>query len=165
MRIVFFQSTNTPLFFSSWQPTSQEGYIGACILLMVVTAITRLLYELRSRIEISQRSTRQKLSWEGDTGSHYHTAEGLKPTINDRTSSSTAKEPRNQWRVNSFWAQLSRGVWDTVLVALSYLLMLAVMTMNVGYFCSVMAGVFLGALLSNLVVGPSAARSAYWDHC
>lgn len=42
---------------------------------------------------------------------------------------------------------LSRAALVTVMVGVGYLLMLAVMTMNVGYFLSVLGGAFLGELL------------------
>lgn len=42
---------------------------------------------------------------------------------------------------------LVRAAFVTVMVGVAYLLMLAVMTMNVGYFLAVLAGAFLGELL------------------
>jgi hypothetical protein len=39
-----------------------------------------------------------------------------------------------------------RAIMDTVIAGVAYLLMLAVMTMNVGYFLSVLGGIFLGSL-------------------
>lgn len=42
---------------------------------------------------------------------------------------------------------LVRAAFVTVMVAVAYLLMLAVMTYNVGYFMSVLGGAFLGELI------------------
>jgi len=53
------------------------------------------------------------------------------------------------------------AVWiagaDVVLAGVSYLLMIAVMTMNVGYFMSVLAGIFLGSLVFGHYMAKSAA--------
>jgi len=39
-----------------------------------------------------------------------------------------------------------RALFDTVIAGVGYMLMLAVMTMNVGYFLSVLGGTFIGSL-------------------
>lgn len=65
----------------------------------------------------------------------------------------TAKRP---WNINE---ALARAVLDTVLAGVSYLLMLAVMTMNVGYFMSILGGTFLGSV----VIGDWTATTAM--HC
>ncbi|KAL8372554.1 hypothetical protein RB595_002068 [Gaeumannomyces hyphopodioides] len=57
----------------------------------------------------------------------------------------------SRWRTKSGSTMLSlleRALFDVVVAALGYLLMLVVMTLNVGYFCSVLGGVFIGALVS-----------------
>lgn len=40
-----------------------------------------------------------------------------------------------------------RALLDVVVVGVGYLMMLAVMTMNVGYFMSILGGTFLGSLI------------------
>ena len=47
------------------------------------------------------------------------------------------------WR---FSVDLPRALLFLCIIGISYLLMLAVMTMNIGYFCSVLGGAFLGEL-------------------
>jgi len=47
---------------------------------------------------------------------------------------------------------------DLVLATVGYLLMIAVMTMNVGYFLSVLAGVFVGSVVFGRFIANSAAH-------
>lgn len=47
------------------------------------------------------------------------------------------------WRLS---VDLPRAVLVTVIAGVGYLLMLAVMSMNVGYFMSILAGAFVGEL-------------------
>lgn len=57
----------------------------------------------------------------------------------------------HRWRTKggrSMLTLLEKALFDVVVAGLGYLLMLVVMTMNVGYFCSVLGGVFIGALIS-----------------
>lgn len=68
----------------------------------------------------------------------------LQPDITE-----TKVTPR-PWRANE--AILS-GALDTVIAGVSYLLMVAVMTMNTGYFLSVLGGVFLGSVLCSHLTG------------
>ncbi|TDZ14564.1 hypothetical protein Cob_v012507 [Colletotrichum orbiculare MAFF 240422] len=60
----------------------------------------------------------------------------------------------------SLAVRLLEAIYDVFVALLGYLLMLAVMTMNLGYFLSVLAGVFLG----NLGLG-GIARHTTFDHC
>ncbi|KAH9826481.1 Pre-mRNA-splicing factor [Teratosphaeria destructans] len=60
------------------------------------------------------------------------------------------------WRVGG-GAQVA--VLDTVLAGVGYLLMVAVMTMNVGYFMSVLAGAFVGSFVFGGWTGPADAHT------
>ncbi|KAF4891451.1 hypothetical protein CGCVW01_v014307 [Colletotrichum viniferum] len=56
--------------------------------------------------------------------------------------------------------RLGRAVYEVVIALLGYLLMLAVMSMNVGYFVSILVGVFVGTLGLGGI-----ARDSTFDHC
>jgi len=57
------------------------------------------------------------------------------------------------WRLST---DVPRAVLDTVIAGVGYLLMLGVMTMNVGYFMSILGGTFLGSLFVGRYATPAA---------
>ncbi|KAI9656688.1 MAG: hypothetical protein M1831_004598 [Alyxoria varia] len=87
------------------------------------------------------------------------TANGIQQNVRILEDRSSSPSSRTQHRRNGaagilYGAQAfrlsvdgPRAILVMVMVGVAYLLMLAVMTMNVGYFLSVLAGAFLGELL------------------
>ncbi|KAM0737740.1 hypothetical protein ACQRIT_007744 [Beauveria bassiana] len=156
MAMVFQTKTATPLFSDGWTPRSSGAYAGTCIFLIVLSVVARLLVALRAT---------QEARWaDRDAHRRYVTARGRVPlaeaVVHDpeaktmvlsangveesvvvvaRKEAATARP----WR---FSVDPVRALLDTTIVGVGYLLMLAVMTMNVGYFMSVLGGVFLGSL-------------------
>ncbi|KAF2866941.1 Ctr copper transporter [Massariosphaeria phaeospora] len=124
--MTFFTSTTTPLFTMTWTPTSTGQYAGTCIFLIVFAAIFRALLAIRFNIDELMASIKRG---RGDDQMPLYTGE--------------AKRARRPWRANEA-AML--GAMDVLVGAVSYLLMIAVMTMNVGYFLSVLAGIFVGSM-------------------
>ena len=146
MMMVFFSATNTPLYSTAWMPNRTGQYAGTCIFLIALSVIFRGLMALRCNFGIlwARRSQQQR--------------QGL---ITHDTDTEYLKQARRPWRVNE---AASRAVLDTMLAGVSYLLlasltqsrlsstnswsrMLAVMTMNVGYFLSILGGTFLGSFI------------------
>ncbi|KAF2221278.1 Ctr copper transporter [Elsinoe ampelina] len=134
MMMTFFTSSSTPLFAENWTPSSTGQYVGTCIFLIVLAVIFRGLVAVRCSFnELYYRYThRQEPSWRtariGQDEKDRNVQTGL---------------VRGGWTVEE---AVPRAVLDTILAGVSYLLMLAVMTMNVGYFLSILGGVFLGSL-------------------
>lgn len=64
----------------------------------------------------------------------------------------TAKRP---WRADE---AVMIAALDVVVAGISYLLMLAVMTFNIGYFLSILGGVFLGSLVCGRFTGGAGAH-------
>lgn len=75
------------------------------------------------------------------------------------------------WRLST---DVPRAGLDTIIATVGYFLMIAVMTMNVGYLCSVLGGTFLGSLICGRFAvnflpekKPTPHSSSYqlpWDH-
>lgn len=147
MMMVFFTATNTPLYSASWTPGSTGAYAGTCIFLILLSAIFRGILAVRcnfSAIWAQWSAKRHGSLLEYERGEDF------------------AKQGRRPWRVNE---AATRALVDTALAGVSYLLqvfhrslpqwpnadvlyrMLAVMTMNVGYFMSVLGGIFFGSFI------------------
>ncbi|KAF1940216.1 hypothetical protein EJ02DRAFT_445664 [Clathrospora elynae] len=128
MAMTFFTSTSTPLFSSSWTPNSTGKYAGTCIFLIVFATIFRALLAVRINfIEVLAAVERR------------HSGGAMHPYAVD--SKSTTRRP---WRASE--AVITASM-DVVIAGVGYLLMIAVMTMNVGYLLSVLAGVFVGSMV------------------
>ncbi|KAJ4407314.1 hypothetical protein N0V85_004383 [Neurospora sp. IMI 360204] len=156
MMAVFQNSMATSLYSEAWTPKTTGTYAATCIFLIVFSAIFRGLLALRNW---------QENRWiDAEMKRRYVVVAG-RGTLAERVSNDSLAKPmvlsgngveENVTVVQRHGAEgrpfrLSvdpiRAVLDTVIAGVGYLLMLAVMTMNVGYFISVLGGVFIGSLL------------------
>ncbi|KAF4552572.1 Hypothetical protein D9617_9g023610 [Elsinoe fawcettii] len=133
MMMTFFTSSSTPLFAENWTPDTIGQYAGTCIFLIVLAIIFRGL--------VAVRCVFSDLYYQY---SHRHEPEWRAARILDQDKNGLrVGTGRTRWTIDE---AVPRAVLDTVLAGVSYLLMLAVMTMNVGYFLSILGGVFVGSL-------------------
>ncbi|KAJ5918349.1 hypothetical protein N7454_010724 [Penicillium verhagenii] len=153
MSMTFFTSFKTPLYADDWTPTSKGTYAGTCIFLIVLAIILRVLIAVRPVLEgrlwtdgISHGS--EPLIGEHDGGKQVSGAQQSIQEIGRRWS---------RWRVNP---AAGRATFELILAGVAYLLMLAIMTMNVGYFLSVLGGIWLGTFIMG-----SVAADSTWMHC
>ncbi|KAJ5999028.1 hypothetical protein N7451_006838 [Penicillium sp. IBT 35674x] len=153
MSMTFFTSFKTPLYSEDWTPTSKGTYAGTCIFLIALAVILRVLIAVRPVLEgrlwtdgISHAS--EPLIGEHDHKKHMSGAQKSMKEIGRRWS---------RWRANP---AAGRATFELILAGVAYLLMLAIMTMNVGYFLSVLGGIWLGTF----IMGSVAADSS-WMHC
>ncbi|KAA8900511.1 low affinity copper transporter [Sphaerosporella brunnea] len=155
MNMVFFTSTSTPLYSSHWAPKSLGQYAGTCIFLIVLGFIFRLLLawkqvqehrwarrnsELAARFAASAAAAANTPSDESSVDEKEKEKEKPVPAAVPAAAEGWGGRP---WR---FSTDLPRAALTTVIAGVGYLIMLAVMTMNVGYFMSTLAGVFVGEL-------------------
>ncbi|KAK4248847.1 protein P80 [Corynascus novoguineensis] len=159
---VFENSMAAPLFSAAWTPSSTGTYAATCIFLIVLAALLRGLLALRSWQErrwidadlarryvvvagkpgLAESLSRDSLGKNATMVLSENGVEENVVVVQNRAAASAA-HPR-PWRLS---VDPLRALTDTVVVGVGYLLMLAVMTMNVGYFLSVLGGTFLGSLL------------------
>lgn len=153
---VFTNSFGTPLYSATWVPSSSQAYAGTCIFLVVLAAVGRGLLALKAEMEhhwlaaaldrryilVAGRSSEAGAidSCTDAKAATLVTVQGVEESVKVVRRLSRGPQP---WR---FSVDLSRAFLYLCIAGVTYLLMLAVMTLNVGYFCSVLAGSFLGEL-------------------
>ncbi|KLU92767.1 hypothetical protein MAPG_11708 [Magnaporthiopsis poae ATCC 64411] len=157
MSMTFFHSASTPLFWDWWKPSGAQQYAATCVFLIVLAAVTRILFAVRPLIHARCRGssgTRHyclPLNQDKQTMTHHNaTTEELLPS-DDKTGGLNEKDPETVapkaatgiasrwWNSATVGERLLRASCEAVLVCLGYFLMLAVMTMNIGYFVSVLS--------------------------
>ncbi|EAS27432.3 copper transporter [Coccidioides immitis RS] len=166
MAMVFQNFIQTPLYTEAWTPATGGTYAATCIFLIVLAMLGRGLIAVKAMLDerwLNQALERRFVVVAGQTPESERayndpgaknatllTERGVEEKV--RVVRRTSGAPVMPWR---FSVDLPRAAFVTVMVGVGYLLMLAVMTMNVGYFLSVLGGVFLG----DLAVGRYAHRS------
>ncbi|OJD35294.1 ctr copper transporter [Diplodia corticola] len=156
MAMVFNNADNTPLFTNAFTPTTTGQYAGICIFLIVLAAVFRGLFAAKQKLEerwlaqalqrryivvADKQPAAERIESDDDSRTAVLTANGVEERVSvaHRLGSGSVQP----WR---FGVDLPRAAVVTVIVGVGYMLMLAVMTMNVGYFLSVLGGTFLGEL-------------------
>jgi solute carrier family 31 (copper transporter), member 1 len=155
MAMVFFNSRSTPLYSLGWIPSTTGGYAGTCIFLITLSIIFRSLLVLRNFLEIRWADQAWKRRYITVVESPSF-SEGLKADPTARRGVLTANGVEENvaivqraghgpqpWRAT---VDFPRAFLAMVIAGVGYLLMLAVMTLNVGYYLSILAGVFVGEL-------------------
>ncbi|KAI9768956.1 MAG: hypothetical protein M1840_004552 [Geoglossum simile] len=154
MSSVFNTATDTPLYSNAWAPHSAAGYAGTCIFLILFAALWRGGFAFKSFVErrwldaamhrryvvvAGKQRESERVSQESEAKSTVLLTErGVEEEVRVVRRVSRGVMP---WR----WSvDLPRALIVVILSGMAYLLMLAVMTFNVGYLLSVLGGIFLG---------------------
>ncbi|TRX98543.1 hypothetical protein FHL15_000617 [Xylaria flabelliformis] len=153
---VFNNDIMTALYSNAWTPSSAGTYAGTIIFLIFLGALFRFLLagkalaearwldaEMRRRYVVVQSKlpVSEQLSRDDLSKRMTLTENGVEEDV------FVVQRTRQIQRPFRLSIDPLRAAFDTVIVGVGYLLMLAVMTMNVGYFLAVLGGTFLGSLL------------------
>ncbi|KAK1687468.1 Ctr copper transporter [Colletotrichum godetiae] len=142
MPVVFHTKMATALFSEAWTPRTPGQYAGTCLALIIFTIILRTMIAFKNMLEAAVWG---RGSGKGNSRIDEEVGHREKP------SPSTSK---------SILLRVALAAYEVVTALLGYLLMLAVMSMNLGYFLSILLGVFVGTLCLGGI-----ARSTTFDHC
>lgn len=156
MMAVFQNAVNTPLYTMQWTPTTTAGYAGTCVFLICLAMVFRGLLAAKSYQEsrwLDKELNRRYVAvkGKGNLAQQVSTDSLSKEmTLSENGVEEgvmVVKKRHTSYRPFRLSVDPIRAVIDTVIAGVGYLMMLAVMTMNVGYFFSILGGVFLGSLL------------------
>ncbi|KAI1824342.1 Ctr copper transporter family-domain-containing protein [Xylaria intraflava] len=155
MMSVFNNNMMTPLYSNAWMPSTAGGYAGTIIFLIFLGALLRVLLagkalaearwldaEMKRRYVVVQgkKSFSEKVSGDDLSKRMTLTENGVDEDV---FVVQRRKPIHRPFRLS---VDPLRACLDTVIAGVGYLLMLAVMTLNVGYFLAVLGGTFLGSL-------------------
>ncbi|KAF3389631.1 hypothetical protein F1880_003239 [Penicillium rolfsii] len=133
MNMVFnTENLSTMLFSTSWMPTSTGGYVGTWFFLFFLAVIWRAMSASLARLDAF---------WAARNAEYPILINGGQ----DRPSRAKLIQT---WRLS---VNLPRAALRMANQGIAYLLMIAVMTMNVGFFFAVLIGYFVGELVSGRV--------------
>ncbi|KAK0701282.1 Ctr copper transporter family-domain-containing protein [Lasiosphaeris hirsuta] len=157
MAMTFFQSFHTPLLFHDARPETAGQYAGACIALALLAVLACALINFKSVLQRTVWMPPKQLDQyllgddEKAAAKAYNLATSSTSPAGPRSVGIEVRRWWGSWRSTSLLQRLGMASYEILLATLGYILMLAVMTMNIGYFLSVLAGIWVGTVLLGTV--------------
>ncbi|KAJ5279497.1 Ctr copper transporter [Penicillium angulare] len=120
------------LFSQSWMPNTIAGYVGSWFFLFFLAIIWRASAASLSKLDAFWAAKNARYSILSNGGQ----------------DEPPQKDVAQGWRIS---VNLPRALLRTIHQGIAYLLMIAVMTMNIGFFFAVLVGFFFGELIFSRV--------------
>ncbi|KAG5437731.1 hypothetical protein PCANB_000444 [Pneumocystis canis] len=140
----FFCSTKTALFISTWVPRSSFQYFLALIFIFCLGIIYKILSAYKSYWEYQQRiKYKNQPQSINNADTNYPSTEYLEQPFESMLN----KEKNKQNSPFQYQACFIRGSLQFFICFISYLLMIVVMTMNIGYFFTAIIGISIGEMI------------------
>ncbi|OHF04294.1 hypothetical protein CORC01_00633 [Colletotrichum orchidophilum] len=142
MPVIFHTKTGTAFLSEAWTPRTSGQYTATCLALVLFTLILRTLIAFKPLLEaaVSEREHGKSRLSNGEDYGHEETFFAPTP--------------------ETVLVRVAHAAYEAAIAFLGYLPMLGVMSMNLGYFLSVLLEVFVGTLCLGYI-----ARSTTFDHC
>ncbi|KAI0405553.1 Ctr copper transporter [Xylaria palmicola] len=153
---VFNNDLMTALYSEAWTPSTAGAYAGSIIFLIFLSAFFRVLLAAKALTEARWLDAEMKRRYVVVQGRLPKSEQFSRDDLSKRmilTENGVEEEvfvvQRTEHIHRPFRLSVDplRAAFDTLITGVGYLLMLAVMTVNVGYFLAVLGGTFLGTLL------------------
>ncbi|KAG8873206.1 hypothetical protein FRB97_006930 [Tulasnella sp. 331] len=161
------------LWLGEWRPTSPGTLFSACLGLFFLSIIERLLSAMKGIMDAwwkhKAEATRKRNIPQSDTGSSLNCCEADEKNVLTDTEAALARPSSASTSIVAARVpihrilppfilshDLTRAAFATARSAVQYSLMLAVMTFNVSFILSILAGVFIGELLFGRFAGTDA---------
>lgn len=166
MAMTFHSNMVDALFSEQWTPSNRGQYAGTCIFIVFFAMIYRGLFVVKFKLDeklIKTGKLNKQVVALNDIGRDqpYKSLRDIedeldeeeeqerlqkleRPDLPEKGPQMTTRLGPRPWRLS---VDVPRAAIQTVLSGVGYLLMLITMTYNVGYFVSVLGGIFLGELV------------------
>lgn len=159
--MMFFHTSFTDILYSSkWAPKTKGQYAGTVIFLIVLGFTYRFLtawHDVLSRRLRRRAAARTVVVASSPTANSSQVSSIDNPKEQLAQTQVQQQQPQEEVREGGLLSDWAGRPWrwsvefplsclSTVTAGVGYLLMLAAMTMNVGYFMSILAGIFIGEL-------------------
>ncbi|KAF1955924.1 hypothetical protein CC80DRAFT_414608 [Byssothecium circinans] len=151
----FSADTRVTLWFTQWVTKTPTAYAFTLIFLFALGMFNRFLSALKSQLE--RRWDKVTDRGHTNTSLHHDAQEELEPlSPMTRTEHEVAIEKVDKRRRRRFWVPNApwsakrdgvRAMFEFTRAVIGYILMLAVMTYNIGFFFAVTGSVLLGELV------------------